>query len=74
MSDSKDKAPKKAEEVSKAEPKKAEPVKVKPARQVTFETYCTQRGVHPRHRAGMKAFTKMQRASMAEWDAIFKAY
>jgi hypothetical protein len=63
------------EEVTPIGVKKEELVKPEVTEsKLTMETYCTQKGIPARRWAGMKAFTKTVRATVAEWDNIFKAY
>lgn len=41
---------------------------------VTFTMYCTLKKVPGRHRPGMRAFTKIQRATFEEWERVFLHY
>jgi len=41
---------------------------------LTFDMYCSLQGIPERRRAGMKAFTKTTRATVAEWESIFRTY
>lgn len=41
---------------------------------ITFEMYCVQANIPPRHWPGRRAFTNLQLALFAEWDAAFKTY
>lgn len=55
-------------------PPPVEPVKSVGERKVSLEAYCSQMNVPERRRAGMRAFTKVTRATVAEWAAIFAQY
>ena len=54
-------------------PAKAEPAP-KAEGQLTFDMYCSLKGIPTRHRPGMRAFTKVQRATHDEWAGIFESY
>lgn len=42
---------------------------------VSFKTYCAMKGIaDPVMQAGMRAYTLVQRATVQDWDAIFKTY
>lgn len=42
--------------------------------QLTFEMYCSARKVPVMNKAGMRAFTKLNAATLREWDRTFLAY
>jgi hypothetical protein len=50
------------------------PEAAKPQATVSLEAYCRHKGVPQRHWAGMKAFTRVARATYAEWDQLFASY
>lgn len=50
------------------------PVKKAPEPRLTFDMYCSLRGIPVMNRAGMRAFTKLTSATVQEWDAAFTAY
>lgn len=41
---------------------------------ITFDMYMTVRNVPAQRRSGMRAFTKTQSATLAEWNRIFRSY
>ena len=63
--------------MSKREKHKTVAVKsaeVQDVEKITFDMYCARKKVVPRHRAGLRAFTKVVRASFDEWEHIFARY
>lgn len=45
-----------------------------PEGQLSFSMYVVARKIPVQRQAGMRAFTKINEATLAEWDAIFKRY
>jgi len=41
---------------------------------MTLERYFVVRGVRDNRRGGMRAFTSVSKATLAEWDDIFRSY
>ena len=41
---------------------------------LTFDMYMTVRNVPAQRRAGMRAFTTTQSATLADWNRIFRSY
>jgi hypothetical protein len=41
---------------------------------ITFDMYMTVRNVPAQRRAGMRAFTAIQSATLADWNRIFRNY
>jgi len=41
---------------------------------LTFDMYMTVRNVPAQRRAGMRAFTTLQSATLADWNRIFRSY
>ena len=41
---------------------------------ITLMMYCSRKSIPSRHRPGMRAFTKLERATYDEWEAVFKDY
>lgn len=41
---------------------------------ITFDMYMTVRNVPVQRRAGMRAFTPVQSATLADWNRIFRNY
>jgi hypothetical protein len=51
------------------------PVELAPkVKLLTFDMYCSLQGIPERRRAGMRAFTKTTRATLVEWESIFRTY
>ena len=59
----------------KVEPVVTQPVAV-PLQEslLTLEMYCSRMGIHQRSIPGMKAYTKVTRASFETWEKIFATY